>query len=266
MSTLPSTGSSLPAIDGYAAALFEAERTRRTIAPFSPDHPELGEPEAYAIQAAGLALRGAPRIGYKLGYTSAAMRAQMNIDHPNFGVLTADMRIDPTSDQVCAAELIHPMVEPEIALLLGRRIEGTQHDRNSVWRHVDAVLPALEIVDTRYHEYKFAIVDNIADNSSSARFVTGAPLSLQRCDDLRLVGVLLSCDGRATDHGIGANAMGDPLLALAWLANFLGAREVPLEEGALILTGGLTRAHPAIAGQVMMGEFSQLGVAKACFA
>jgi 2-keto-4-pentenoate hydratase len=261
----PATPPPADSIARCAAALYEAERTRRTVAPFSPNHPELDEVQAYAIQAAGLALRGQRPIGYKLGYTSAAMRAQMNIDHPNFGVLTDAMRIDPGTDRVASAQLIHPLVEPEIALLVGRRIEGTGHDRNSIWRHVDAVLPALEIVDTRYHEYKFAIVDNIADNSSAARFVTGAPRSLRRCADLRLTGVLLSRNGVSLDHGIGANAMGDPLLALAWLANFLGARDATVEEGALVLTGGLTRAHAAQPGQVVMGEFGQLGLAKACF-
>lgn len=253
------------AISRYAAALQDAERTRRTIAPLSAGQPDLSEAQAYAIQAAGLALRGTRRIGYKLGYTSAAMRAQMNIAHPNYGVLTEDMRIDQATDRVAAAQLIHPLVEPEIALLVGRRIEGPYHDRNSIWRHVDAVLPALEIVDTRYHEYKFALVDNISDNSSSARFVTGAPQSLRRGADLRLTGVLLSRNGAMVDHGIGANAMGDPLLALAWLANFLAERDTAIEEGALVLTGGLSRAHAAAPGQMFLGEFAQLGIARVCF-
>jgi 2-keto-4-pentenoate hydratase len=242
-----------------SASLWQAECTRRTIAPLSQAYPALDESQAYAIQAETLRLRGAPAVGFKLGYTSAAMRTQMNIDHPNYGVLTQDLRIEQGDGSVEAARLIHPLVEPEIALLVGRRIEGAGHDRNSIWRHVDAVLPALEVVDTRYHEYRFAIVDNISDNSSSARFLTGTPHSLSSLDDLRLLGVLLWSQGRSLDQGIGANALGDPLLALAWLANFLAGRGQAIAEGSLILTGGLTRAHPAACGQSMLAEFAQLG-------
>jgi len=254
-----------PDVERSAAALRQAELTRTTIAPFSLTHPGLDEARAYQIQACGLRLRGARRVGYKLGYTSAAMRAQMNIDHPNFGVLTEDLAIDPALSSVDSAGLIHPLVEPEIALLVGRRLQGTGHDRNSVWRHVDAAMPALEVVDTRYHEYRFGIVDNISDNSSSARFATGTPRSLHQCTDLRLTGVLLSCDARPVDQGIGANALGDPLLALAWLVNFLGDRGEAIEEGSVVLTGGLTRAHPAARGQCLMGEFAELGTVRLQF-
>jgi 2-keto-4-pentenoate hydratase len=226
----------------------------------------LSEHQAYAIQAEALRLRGTRPVGFKLGYTSAAMRAQMNIDHPNFGVLMDDFRIEQGAGCVEAASLIHPLVEPEIALLVGRRIEGAEHDRNSIWRHVDAVLPALEVVDTRYHEYKFGIVDNISDNSSSARFLTGAPRSLAAVEDLRLLGVLLWSQGRQVDQGIGANALGDPLLALAWLANFLGSRNQAIAEGSVILTGGLTRAYPATSGQSLVAEFAQLGSVRLHFA
>jgi len=248
-----------PEIDRCACALRRAELTRQSIDPLSLRHPSLGEDQAYAIQAATLALRGTRRVGFKLGYTSAAMRAQMNIDHPNFGVLMEDFCVEQGAGCVQASQLIHPLVEPEIALLVERPIEGTGHDRNSIRRHVDAVLPALEVVDTQYHEYKFGIADNISDNSSSARFLTGSPRSLAAVGDLRLIGVLLWSQGRNVDQGIGANALGDPLLALAWLANFLGARGEGIVEGSLILTGGLTRAHGAAAGQSLVAEFAELG-------
>jgi 2-keto-4-pentenoate hydratase len=242
-----------------AASLWQAERTRRTIAPLSDSHPGLDESQAYAIQAEALRLRGTRAVGFKLGYTSAAMRAQMNIDHPNYGVLTEDLRIEQGAGCVDAGALIHPLVEPEIALLVGRRIEGPGHDRNSIWPHVDAVLPALEVVDTRYHEYRFAIVDNISDNSSSARFLTGTPRSLASIEDLRLLGVLLWTQGRNVEQGVAANALGDPLLALAWLANFLAERGQAIQEGSVVLTGGLTRAHPAARGQSVLAEFARLG-------
>ena len=253
-------------IQACAAALLHAERTRTPINCLSATYPKLDETAAYAIQAAKLELRGERQAGFKLGYTSAAMRAQMNIDSPNFGVLTEDLRLDEENGGVPSDELIHPLVEPEIALLVGRDIEGGGYNRSSIFRAVDAVLPALEIVDTRYPDYKFKTVDNISDNSSSARFLTGRPRSLAAVGDLRLLGVLLWSEGRALDQGIGANALGDPLLALAWLANELAARGEGITAGSIILTGGLTRAHPARAGQSFVAEFAELGTVRAHFA
>jgi 2-keto-4-pentenoate hydratase len=254
-----------PQIESCAAALWEAERTRKTIDPLSASYPALTEDHAYAIQAQTLKLRNTRAVGYKLGYTSAAMRAQMNIDHPNYGVLTDFSRVDPIDAAVDLAALIHPLVEPEIALLVGRRIAGIGHDRNSVWRHVDAVMPAFEVVDTRYHEYKFKITDNISDNSSNARYLTGMPKSLSSVVDLRLLGVLLWSEGRSIDHGIGANALGDPLLALAWLANFLGERDQGIAAGSVILTGGLTRAYPPTKNHTFVAEFGELGAIRIHF-
>ena len=202
-------------IDQCARALHEAEQTRLTIGRLSDSFQDLDESAAYAVQAKRVSLRGTPAIGYKLGYTSAAMRAQMNIERPNFGVLTEDLRIDEESASVDIAVLIHPLVEPEIALLVGTEISGDGHSRNSIYSYVDAVMPALEIVDTRYHDYTFKAVDNISDNSSSARFITGTPCKLSAVKDLRLIGALLWSEGKTLDQGIGANAMGDPLIALA---------------------------------------------------
>jgi len=252
-------------IESCAAALRDAERTRKTINPLSASYPTLTEEHAYAIQAQTLKLRNERAVGYKLGYTSEAMRAQMNIDHPNYGILTNSARVDQVDASVDLGALIHPLVEPEIALLVGRRIEGTGHDRNSVWSHVDAVMPAFEVVDTRYHEYKFKITDNISDNSSNARYLTGTPRSLSSVGDLRLLGVLLWTEGRCIDQGIGANALGDPLLALAWLANFLGERDHVIAAGSVILTGGLTRAYPATKNQTYVAEFGELGAIRIHF-
>ena len=256
----------LELIEECAAALLRAEQTRTPLACLSASHPTLDEADAYAIQAAKFRRRGQRQVGFKLGYTSAAMRAQMHIDHPNFGVLSEDMRIEEEGGRVPAGELIHPLVEPEIALLVGRDISGDGHSRNSIFQAVDAVLPALEIVDTRYHDYTFKSVDNISDNSSSARYLTGRPRSLSAVDDLRLLGVLLWSEGKVVDQGIGANALGDPLLALAWLANFLAAAGGNIPAGSLILTGGLTRAHAARSGQSFVAEFAGLGTVRAHFA
>mgnify|MGYP002784688226 CR=1 FL=1 len=252
-------------LEACSARLWHAETARTPTTLLSTTDPRLSEADAYAIQAATLRRRGAAPVGFKLGYTSAAMREQMGIAHPNYGVLTVQHRLGADGAAIDTARLIHPRVEPEIALRLGRELAGAGHDRASVARHLDAVLPALEIVDTRYPEYRFTIVDNIADNSSSAGFVVGDALPWHAALDLATVEVSLHADGRLLGEGRGADAMGDPLLALAWLAGFLSARGETVPAGSIVLTGGLTRAHEAQAGQVFEARFGGLGVVQARF-
>ncbi|MDR3475336.1 MAG: fumarylacetoacetate hydrolase family protein, partial [Devosia sp.] len=204
----------------------------------------------------------APVVGYKLGYTSAAMRAQMNITEPNYGVLTPTHAVPDPRSRVRAAELIHPLAEPEIALRLGRDIRGPDVTRAELVAAIDAVFPAIEIVDTRYHAYKFTAIDNIADNSSSARFILGPAQGIGFISALPECPVALRIDGQEVDHGFGRAAMDDPVLALLWLVNALGAKGVGLDTGAIIMTGGLTRAHRIAAGNVVEADFAGLGVAR----
>lgn len=251
-------------IDTCAQALLKAETTAHPIALLTDTHPSLDHAAAYAIQARKVALRGSRQVGFKLGATHPAVRS--TITQPNCGVLTEDLRVDEAEGCVAAGRLMQPRVEPEIALLTGRDIAGTGHSRHSIYQAVDAVLPALEIVDTRYHAYPANLADTISDNSCSAGFLTGTPRTLCSLPDLRLLGVLLWSQGRTLGHGIGANSMGDPLLALAWLAGFLAERGEIIPAGSLILTGGLVPAQQAMAGQSLVAEFAALGAVRVHFA
>lgn len=236
-----------------AARLQRASVETQAGLPLSSDFPDLTEADAYAIQAELLRLKGSARAGYKLGFTSAAMREQMGVDHPNSGVLLADMRL--AAPRLPPGALIQPRVEPEIAILLARDLRGADVTPEQVAAATAAVLPAIEVVDSRYRDYRFKSVDNIADNSSAARYVLGAPRALSDAGDLRLVGVLLSIDGVPVDQGLGAAALGSPLAAVAWLAGHLSARDESLRAGEVILTGGLTRAHALNPGQTACAEF-----------
>jgi 2-keto-4-pentenoate hydratase len=79
------------------------------------------------------------------------------------------------------------------------------------------------------------------------------------------VAVALHADGQMLDQGHGGAAMGDPLLALAWLAGFLAPRGLAVPAGSIVLTGGLTRAHAALPGQRFRAEFAGLGQVDAEF-
>jgi 2-keto-4-pentenoate hydratase len=241
-------------IAALAARLRSAALECRAGAALSDDYPTLTEADAYAIQAELLRLTGGTRTGYKLGFTSAAMREQMGVDHPNSGVLVDHMRID--GSELPAGELIQPRVEPEIAIQLGRDLRGADVTPQQVADAVAAVLPAIEVVDSRCRDYRFTSVDNIADNSSAARYVLGAPRALAQVGDLRQVQVDLVINGRMVDQGFGAAALDSPLAAVAWLARHLAARGEGLLAGEVVLTGGLTRAYALPVGTAAEARFS----------
>ncbi|MGD9634942.1 MAG: 2-keto-4-pentenoate hydratase [Pirellulales bacterium] len=243
----------------FSNRLLEAERERRPVGLLSAEAPDMTQADAYAIARQTMLTKGQRIAGYKLGFTSQAMRQQMGIDGPNHGYLLSQPSRDPSDSLRVFSDFIHPRVETEIALSIRRDIHEANLDGATIVPYVDCAYAAIEIVDTRYEDYKFRAVDNIADNSSSASCLLGKPLSLSAAGDLRLVGALLSSDGKQVDGGIGANAMGNPLAALAWLSNSLLARGDHLAEGMIVLTGGITRAHAARAGQTFVAELQGMG-------
>ena len=119
-------------IEACSEKLWQAELTKTPIEVLTASHADLDEQDAYAIAAATLQRRQAHNnaqvVGFKLGYTSPAMRAQMNIARPNYGVLTTDHLLNHEGGQldglVPSDELMHPLVEPEITILINRKIEG----------------------------------------------------------------------------------------------------------------------------------------------
>ncbi|MDQ7040309.1 MAG: fumarylacetoacetate hydrolase family protein [Rhodothermus sp.] len=242
-------------IEVLARRLYEAEQQRRPIQPLTQQY-ALTLEEAYRVQQARVALQAGTPIGYKLGFTSAAMRAQLGIDRPNYGVLLDRMLL--TQPQLACSALIHPRIEPEIALYVGRTLEG-KPDWLALQAAIEVVYPCLEIVDTRYQQYVFQLEDNTADNSSAARVWLGPPQRWPCRVDLALVGVRLWRNGQAIDQGLGAEAMGHPLLALQWLVETLTQQGQTLPAGSLVLTGGLTRAHPVQPGDTYVAEFGGLG-------
>lgn len=235
-----------------AASLHAARRSGRTLAPITDARP-LDLAEAYRIQDELTALRlaaGERRVGWKLGYTSAAMRAQMGVAAPNYGPLTDAMLLADGATVPAAA--LQPRVEPEVAVIIGpgaRRLvelaeaaaRGEDFAPEDVLPAVQAVRAALEVVDSIWAGYRFRLEDNTADGSSAAWVVLGAELPVEQLDAVR---VTLVQDDRTPLDGAGRDADGHPLRGLVWLAAQLSARGLTLCPGDLVITGGLTRAVP----------------------
>ncbi|MBP2579730.1 2-oxo-3-hexenedioate decarboxylase [Streptomyces sp. PvR006] len=206
--------------------------------------------EAYAVQEALVArrlARGERLTGFKLGFTSRAKMRQMGVSDLIHGRLTDRMEI-PDGGRVDTSALIHPRVEPEVAFLLG----DTLRPGGDPMAAVAAVAPALEVIDSRYHGFRFSLPEVIADNTSAAGYAVG-PWSAP--GDLDNLGVLLELDGRLAETGSTAAILGSPLRALAAAARLAGA----LEPGTVILAGAATAAVPLPPGTHVRATVAGLG-------
>lgn len=242
-------------LEALAARLIEAERVRRPLASQGTAH-DLDDQEAYRVQEIRSKLHGRRELGYKLGFTSQAMREQMSVPSPNYGRLDTEMElVEPVLD---LDELIHPRLEPEVALYVERTLAGSDITRADVAHAIQWGSSAIEVVDSRYRGYEFTPNENTADNSSAARFILGERKRIDSFDG-RLIGVLLSRNGSSSVTGIGANALGDPLLAVRWLCRELAKVGRGLEAGSVVLTGGLTMALAAGKNDSFVAEFAHLG-------
>jgi len=124
-----------------------------------------------------------------------------------------------------ASQLIHPRVEPEIALVTRRELQGPGCTIASALAAVDFAVPALEVIDSRYADFKFDLPSVVADNASSARYVVGGSACRLQDIDLRTLGVVVERNGAAVSFGAGAAVLGHPAWSLAMLANLLALRE-----------------------------------------
>ncbi|MEI6372565.1 MAG: fumarylacetoacetate hydrolase family protein [Actinomycetes bacterium] len=192
--------------------------------------------DAYAVQDVVVAQlrQGEERVGWKLGYTSDAMRRQMGIDEPNLGPLFESMML--SNDAVVSAGVVQPKAEPEIAAIIGPEGQVLQ------WR------AAIEVVDSVWEGYAFDWALNTADGSSAALVVLGDVVS---ADGLARLPVSLARNGSIVQHGWSRNAMGDPAVALTWLSERLAERGDQLREGDVVITGGLTAAVAFEPGDVI---------------
>lgn len=243
-----------------AELFLDAQRNGRTLDLLTMRWPDADLAVAEKIAAATVALSGEAVVGIKLGFTGSAMRDQMNIAAPNFGWLTQAMDL---TDTAMRRSFVHPRVEPEVAVILAKAIGGSPLSPSEALPVIDSVHSALEIVDTRFHDYRFTLVDNTADNSSAAGFVLGPAHRPKGLIEQSLLVTLLQ-DGNPVAQGASSDAMGGPLDAVAWLSAALFERGLVLPAGAIILTGGLTAAPYLRVGEPVSAIFAGLGRVDIC--
>lgn len=244
-----------------ARQLLDAEATRTAQTSIVAEWDGLDEQTAYEAQDIALRMRqerGEVLTGVKLGVTSKAKQQQVGVDTPSTAWLT-DAMILPQGEPVPRERMIHPRVEPEIAFVMGERLEGPGVSAATALAAVKHVTAAIEVIDSRFAGYQFTLTDVVADNSSSGYYVTGPVAVPPEGLDLGLEACLLEIDGEIVDSATGAAVYGHPAEALAFAANTLARRGLAIEPGWVVITGGMTDAVPVQPGMRIAAHFTTLG-------
>jgi 2-keto-4-pentenoate hydratase len=248
-------------VSGKAKALYEARRSRQAIEPFTDADPDLGMADGYAIaqQLTGMLVSdGDTVIGYKVGLTSKPMQQMIGVDSPDHGPVLGST-VYASGDAVSLSHFIQPKIEAEIAFVLGSALRGPGVTVLEARRAIAGMVGAMEIVDSRFADWRIRLADTVADLASNgAVAISSRVVSLDGVDP-RLIGMVLTRQGDLVDTGAGAAALGDPVRVVAWLANTLGEMGAKLEAGHLVMTGALHAAVPMRAGDVFRAEFDRLG-------
>ncbi|MFG2331250.1 2-keto-4-pentenoate hydratase [Streptomyces sp. NPDC048604] len=243
-----------------AGSLARAEAGRLPVRSLGERYPELGVADAYRIQLLNVHARlaaGARVVGHKVGLSSPVMQRMMGVHEPDYGHLLDDMALDPAvpvdTSRYCA-----PRIEVEVGFVLGADLPGEECTVEDVLAATERVVPALELIDSRIADWRIGIADTIADNASSAGFAVGEGRDPRELD-LTAVDAVLRQDGRPVASGRSDAVLGDPAVAVAWLARTVARFDVPLRKGHLVLPGSCTRAVDVVPGAGYTAEFGGLG-------
>jgi len=244
-----------------ADALRDAEAGRRPIPPLRETWPEIDVVDAYEIQLLNIRRRlqaGAGVRGHKVGLSSRAMQDMMGVDEPDYGHLLTDMEVS-SEEPVPAERYCYPRVEVEVAFVLGETLPGAGCTEDDVLRATEYVAPAIELIDSRIAEWDIRIADTIADNASSAGFVLGPERVSPHEVDLRAIEAVLMRNGEKVAEGRSDAVLGNPVTAVAWLADKVAGFGVTLEAGHVILPGSVHRAIDARPGDSFVADFEGFG-------
>ena len=202
--------------------------------------------------------RGNKIIGMKMGLTSWAKMKQMGVEKPCYGFL-ADYFSVPEGGEIPMSELIHPKVEAEFAFVTNKPLSGDKVSVEEVMDATELIVPAVEIIDSRYKDFKFDLISVQADNSSSTRFVIGGRPARPEEFDWSTRGVVMTKNGEVVELGAGAAVLDHPAASVAMLASMLSERDEIIPAGTFIMTGGITAAVLVEAGDSIVVRYQDMG-------
>ena len=222
--------------------------------------------EGYEIQRHIAEISGQATAGWKIAATSTAGQSHLKVDGPMAGHLLAD-RVHPDGAAIVFGNNGMRVGEAEFCFRLGRDLPPRPeiYELAEVLAAIDSLHPAIEIPDSRYSD--FCVVGSpqlIADNACAHHFVLGPATSADwRTIDLAAHVVRVQLNGVAAREGVGANVLGDPRIAMTWIANELRAHGIPLLAGQIVTTGTSVIPFPIELGSRILADFGELGTVTA---
>jgi 2-oxo-3-hexenedioate decarboxylase len=247
-------------ISALADRVQHAQDHVHTLTKLTDEHPAMTVDDGYAVQEELLRrwlARGDRLVGRKAGLTSKAKMQQMEVNVPGFGMLMASYA-RPENGTIEMDSLLHPKIEAEIAFVTKAELRGTV-TVEQVIAATDYVIPAVEVIDSRYENFKFDLPSVIADNSSSARYVSGGRPLDPKAVDLRTIGVVIEKNGEIQALGASAAVLNHPANAIVMLVQHLADRGQSLPAGSFVMTGGITEAIPVSRGDNVIARFQDMG-------
>ena len=240
----------------------EGAQTRAYAIPkLTNEYPAMTIDDGYAVQnelRRRFIEQGHRLVGWKAGLTSKAKMEQMGVNVPSIGFLT-DRMARPENSAISTSDLVHPRVECEVAFVTKKTLKGPNCTLQDVLDATDYVVPAVEIIDSRFSGFKFDLESVVADNGSSARYVTGGRARYVGELDLRTLGVVMEKNGEIVTMGASAAVLGHPARAIAMLVNILAEMDEELPAGSFVMSGGITEAVAVKPGDNVIARFQELG-------
>lgn len=253
-----------------AKVIAGARRKRTPLKSLADDIAPQDEAEGYRIQRAVhdllLPHLGA-FVGYKIGCTSPVMQQYLDIPHPCAGGVFAK-GVHDSGASLRAGDYVRVGVECEIAVRIARDLPPSEAPFTAEWvaEAIEAYYPAIEIVDDRYVEWEtMGAPTLVADDFFAAGCVLGKAIARSAAPDLLGVTGRAVINGTEAGQGTGADVLGHPHNALAWLANHLAAEGKGLHAGQIVLTGSLVKTVWLKAGDQVMMNLSELGTVAVTF-
>jgi 2-keto-4-pentenoate hydratase len=253
-----------------AELIASARRSRTPLEPLPAELAPRTEAQGYVIQDAVHGLLAGDhgvRVGYKIGCTSAVMQQYLDIPHPCAGGVFAS-GVHDSGVSLAARDFVRVGVECEIAVRLGRDLvaSAAPFTAETAAAAVEEYFPAIEIVDDRYQYWQtLGAPTLVADDFFAAGCVLGKPVARSTAPDmLRVIGRAL-INGVEAGQGSGADVLGHPHNALAWLANHLAAGGKHLRAGEIVLTGSLVKTVWLAPGAQVRMELRELGNVEVAF-
>jgi len=249
--------------DDLGLSLYKSLKAQTTIAPLTNTFDDIDIEDGYLISKVMLTHRltndGVSVIGKKIGVTSAPVQKMLGVFQPDFGFLTSDMIYKNGATISISNTMIQPKAEAEIAFRLNKDLLGPNVTEQDVLDATECIMPCFEIVDSRIDDWKIKIEDTVADNASCGVFVLGDVELDPREHDLPNLSVKVFKNDQPLSEGLGSAVQGNPLTAVAWLANTLGEFGIELKAGEVILSGSVVPLEPVVAGDKMHMELEGLG-------